>query len=141
MCDEPSAIRRADEIIQGRLGDPEDPHTTWSIAISAARIRHMVGARRMRTQLIAPDLFADPAWDILLEAFAGHLEDARSSFSALSAASGAPQSTASRWIATLVSHGLIVSAPHSAESSERYYLTPHGYLAMRNYFETVGLPI
>lgn len=141
MCDEPTAMRRVDEIASSQPGEQQDARTSWPIAISAARIRHMVGVRRLRTKLISPDLFGDPAWDILLEAFAGYLEETSCSVSALIAASGAPQSAASRWIATLVSHGLVAPAPDNAKDSERYQLTPSGYLAMRNYFETVGLPI
>ena len=42
--------------------------------LSASWIRGIQSARRRREKVFGEDLFADSAWDILLELFAVHLE-------------------------------------------------------------------
>lgn len=134
MCNEPDSFSTANEV-----------HARWGagidgvIGVSAARVRHMIGVRKLRGQLISESAFADPAWDILLEAFAGSLEEIPCSATDLTEASGVPESTANRWISKLVADALM--EPAIGTQTGHYKLTLSGYLAMRNYFETVGLPI
>lgn len=131
MCNEPKSLSTAGEV-RVHCG-------AGTNGVSAAGIRHMINVRKLRAPLISANAFADPAWDILLEAFAGSLEESPCPARALSAASGVPQSTAHRWLAKLVSDGLM--EPVTGERSDHYRLTQNGYLVMRNYFETAGLPI
>lgn len=46
--------------------------------IDAGRVRAIIRARRLRDQFFGSDLFADPAWDMLLDLMAARLEGARS---------------------------------------------------------------
>lgn len=71
-------------------------------------IRKMQKLRRARTDLFGPDLFADPAWDMILEAYASHLEQKRQSITGLCDAAAVPATTALRWIANLEKKGLLV---------------------------------
>lgn len=70
-------------------------------------IRDIVAARRARGAILGNDLFADPAWDILLELYAASLAQRRVSVSELSAASTVPATTSLRWIDKLESAGLL----------------------------------
>jgi hypothetical protein len=45
----------------------------------------------MREQFFGPDLFADPAWDILLDLYAARLEQQRVAVSSLCIAAAVPQ--------------------------------------------------
>lgn len=83
-----------EEILEGRF--------------DAGQIRAMIRARRMRAQYLGSDLFADPAWDILLDLFAARLERRRVAVSSLCIAAGVPPTTALRWIKTLTDVGLLV---------------------------------
>jgi len=72
---------------------------------AAELVRSLIRARRMREEYLGHDLFADPAWDMLLDLYAARLEKRRVSVSSLCVASAVPPTTALRWIALLESKG------------------------------------
>src|SRR5690348_10986967 len=74
---------------------------------SAQFVRRVIAARNTRRNFFDGDLFADPAWDILLELYALRCEQRRTSVSKLCLAAGVPATTALRWIDKLHSIGLI----------------------------------
>jgi DNA-binding MarR family transcriptional regulator len=63
--------------------------------------------RRMRAHYLDPDLFADPAWDILLELYNARLRHKQVCVTSLCIASEVPASTALRWISLMVDRGLL----------------------------------
>jgi CheY-like chemotaxis protein len=76
--------------------------------VDAPAIRAMIRARRMRTQFFPPELFADPAWDMLLDLLAARLEGRSVAVSSLCIAAAVPPTTALRWIKTLTDLGMFV---------------------------------
>jgi hypothetical protein len=78
------------------------------LEISAAKVRAMIRARRLRDQFFASDFFADPAWDMLLDLMAARIEQQRVAVSSLCIAAAVPPTTALRWIKTLSDRGLFV---------------------------------
>lgn len=72
------------------------------------RIRHLINLRRMRGRFFAPELFADPAWDILLDLAAARLEGRAVSVSSLCIAAAVPPTTALRWIRLMTDQQLLV---------------------------------
>jgi hypothetical protein len=76
--------------------------------IDAAKIRAIIRARRLREHYFPPDLFADPAWDMLLDLMAARLEDQHVAVSSLCIAAAVPATTALRWIKALTDQGLFV---------------------------------
>jgi len=74
----------------------------------AAQIRAMIRARRLRDQYFRADLFADPAWDMLLDLMAARLEKGRVAVSSLCIAAAVPATTALRWIKLLTDRGIFV---------------------------------
>jgi DNA-binding MarR family transcriptional regulator len=77
-------------------------------ALSASAIRAMIRARRLRDQFFQNDLFADPAWDMLLDLMAARLDRQRVAVSSLCIAAAVPATTALRWIKALTDCGLFV---------------------------------
>lgn len=78
-------------------------------ALEPQQIRSILRARRLREQIFgADDLFADPAWDIMLDLMAAHLENTKVSVSSLCIAAAVPPTTALRWIRQLTDKGLLV---------------------------------
>ena len=73
----------------------------------AVQVRALLRARRLREQVIGEDIFADPAWDILLDLLAARLEGNRVSVSSLCIAAVVPPTTALRWIRQLTDRGLL----------------------------------
>ena len=70
-------------------------------------IRAFIRARAQRQRFFGADLFADPAWDILLELYACELSQQRVSVSKLCFAVSVPTTTVLRWLALLERQGLI----------------------------------
>jgi DNA-binding MarR family transcriptional regulator len=65
--------------------------------------------RRARDDLFGSTLFAEPAWDVLLELFAAQLGGRRMSLRDIAVAIKVPESIAARWIAALADRGLVSS--------------------------------
>jgi DNA-binding MarR family transcriptional regulator len=72
------------------------------------QVEHYLRARRRRESLFPTDLFADPAWDILLELFVAEKKGVGVSISSACIASAVPPTTALRWIARLEELGLVI---------------------------------
>ncbi|SCW73680.1 DNA-binding transcriptional regulator, MarR family [Sphingobium faniae] len=88
------------------LGDGQEGMDAGS-DVSPQQVRDMLRVRRLRDEFLPGDLFADPAWDMLLDLFAARLEQDRVSVSSLCIASAVPPTTALRWIRTLTEKGLL----------------------------------
>lgn len=77
-------------------------------ALDAGFIRSIIRVRRMRDHFFQSDLFADPAWDMLLDLMAARVERQRVAVSSLCIAAAVPPTTALRWIKGLCDQGLFV---------------------------------
>jgi hypothetical protein len=77
-------------------------------AVDAGEVRAVIRARRLRDHFFKSDLFADPAWDMLLDLFAAGIEGRRVAVSSLCIAAAVPPTTALRWIKALCDQGLFV---------------------------------
>lgn len=108
-------------------GDGSDP--------APRLVRAMIRARRLRDQHFHPELFADPAWDMLLDLYAARLEGVRVSVSSLCIAAAVPPTTALRWIGTLHDAGLFEREPDPIDRRRAHIkLTDRAAAAMRSYF-------
>lgn len=68
-------------------------------------------------------LFADPAWDILLDLYAAHARGHRISIGSATIAAAVPPTTALRYIDALQKHGLIARQADPRDK-RRFYLVP-----------------
>jgi len=91
-----------------RFSDGPSKATPAPPAVDAAAIRAMIRARRLRDQFFQSALFADPAWDMLLDLTAAQMEGQSVSVSSLCVAAAVPSTTALRWIKTLTDLGMFV---------------------------------
>ena len=64
-------------------------------------------ARRARSQFFDASLFAEPAWDIILDLYVAHCRQVQVSVSSLCIAAGVPETTALRWIKSMAAMGLL----------------------------------
>lgn len=88
--------------------------------LDAVYVRSLIRARRLRDQFIRGGLFADPAWDMLLDLMAARLEDNRVAVSSLCIAAAVPATTALRWIKALTDRGLFVRAADPQDGRRVY---------------------
>ena len=103
-------------------------------------IRRYLAARAGRGRFFNPRLFADPAWDMLLELYVASLAQRRLQVSRLSERSGVPMTTALRWINALERDGLLQRESDVHDSRlVLLSLTEKGRHSMDNYF--AELPI
>ena len=70
-------------------------------------VRRIIRQRQLRARFFEGDLFADPAWDMLLDLTAARAEHTRVSITSLCIASGVPPTTALRWIGQMTDAGLL----------------------------------
>lgn len=75
-------------------------------------LRERIAARARRASYLPVDLFGEPAWDMLLDLALAKIEGTDVSITSACIASGAPPTTALRWIGRLVEEGLAERLPH-----------------------------
>lgn len=90
--------------------------------LEAAHVRAIYRARRLRDQYFESELFADPAWDMMLDLMLARLERRLVSVSSLCIAAAVPPTTALRWIKTLTDAGVFVRTPDPSDG-RRVYMT------------------
>ena len=86
----------------------EDLERDEGMRIDAALVRSVIRVRRLRDHFFRSAMFADPAWDMLLDLYAARLERQRVAVSSLCIAAAVPATTALRWIKTMTDQRLFV---------------------------------
>lgn len=90
--------------------------------------------QKVRTTLFGSDLMEDPAWTILLDLFSASLADRRISVTSACLASGAPQSTALRYLNEMEELGWIGRCPDPEDGRRTYVmLLPEAERKMREF--------
>lgn len=114
-------------------------------AQSRCRLDHLTMARkayalrRKRAAIFGnPDLFGEPAWDILLDLFIAHADGKPVSVSSACIGSAAPATTGLRWLGVLADEGLVLR-DNDPEDNRRVMvrLSTTGLAAMEQYFDAV----
>jgi hypothetical protein len=74
----------------------------------AARARELARQRQLRAAFMPAALFAEPAWDMLLDLYAAYYEGKEVSVSSLCIAANVPSTTALRSIETMTEQGCLI---------------------------------
>ena len=107
--------------------------------LSADTVRSVIRARRLRARYFRDELFADPAWDMLLDLLQAEIAQLRVPVSSLCIAAAVPATTALRWLKTMVSEGLFVRRADPHDGRRVFVeLAPEASQALRRYFAEVG---
>jgi DNA-binding MarR family transcriptional regulator len=105
-----------------------------SPATEAATLRAMIRARRLRDQFFGQELFADPAWDILLDLMAARLEGKDVGVSSLCIAAAVPPTTALRRIQEMTEAGLLERVADPQDGRRIFVaLSSHAVETMEHY--------
>jgi hypothetical protein len=106
--------------------------------IDPAAIRQTIRGRRMRDGFFGENLFEDPAWDMLLDLYAAHLEGGRVSVSSLCIAAAVAPTTALRWIGKMTELELFERQPDPADRRRAFMaLSPRALKGMGGYIAAV----
>ena len=107
-------------------------------AVSAETVRAVIRARRLRSRYFPEELFADPAWDMLLDLLQAEIAHLRVPVSSLCIAAAVPATTALRWLKTMVQQGVFVRRADPHDGRRVFVeLAPQASHAMRRYFAEV----
>src|SRR6476646_2360984 len=110
--------------------------------LSAETISSLIGARSDRARFLSPDLFAEPAWDMLLDLLQAELANRPVSISSVCIASGVPQTTALRWLKTLEQRGAVVRKFDEGDGQRIFVeLAPDTSTALRRYIREIVQPL
>jgi DNA-binding MarR family transcriptional regulator len=101
-------------------------------------LKQLLAARRARDTFFGPNLFDDPAWDILLQAYAARLDQERLSVTALCLASAVPSTTALRWLNKLEQDGWLSRRSDPLDARRSWIeLSDIGNATMERYWSAV----
>lgn len=102
-------------------------------------VRRIIRQRQLRARFFDGDLFADPAWDMLLDLTAARAEHARVSVTSLCIASGVPPTTALRWIGQMIDAGLLLRIEDETDRRRAFItLSDKAADAMARFFTELG---
>ena len=121
--------------------DPDDrPVRTARPALPEPRLlRRIIRQHQLRARFFDTELFADPAWDILLDLTAARAEHTRVSVTSLCIASGVPPTTALRWISQMTGGGLLERVQDDTDRRRAFIaLSDKAAEGMARYFAELG---
>jgi DNA-binding MarR family transcriptional regulator len=105
---------------------------------TAALAKGMIRARRQRTNFLPRSLFADPAWDMLLQLYSSELSQQRMAVRQVCAAANVPSTTALRWLNTLEANRLVERQADPLDGRRFFVsLTESGKRAMESFFQSI----
>ena len=134
LCDLQAQATRLAVTIQA-LVMPQPSSSPHSGRGDEQLVRGILKARLDRGRFFAPDLFADPAWDMLLALYAAELAQQRMPVASLCIASNVPTTTALRWISHLEREELVERRPDLLDARRFFIsLTKRAGEAMAQYF-------
>ena len=108
-------------------------------AVAAETVRAVIRARRLRARYFPEELFADPAWDMLLDLLQAEIAQLRVPVSSLCIAAAVPPTTALRWLKTMTQEGIFVRRADPHDGRRVFVeLAPQASIAMRRYFAEAG---
>jgi hypothetical protein len=119
------------------LAVPEQSDRAKSIENSVLACR-LYEARRNRRHFLPENLFADPAWDMLLLLYCLQSSNGTISVTGLCASAGVPMTTALRWLKEVERRALVRRVQNPSDRRSHFInLTEHGKEKMDAYFEYV----
>lgn len=102
-------------------------------------VKTIIRHRALRADFFDGDLFADPAWDILLDLTAARAEHRRVSVTSLCIAARVPPTTALRWISQMVEAGILERVQDESDRRRAFVtLSDKAAEAMARYFDAIG---
>lgn len=102
-------------------------------------VHRIIRQRRLRDRYFESELFADPAWDILLDLTAARAEHRRVSVTSLCIAAAVPPTTALRWIAQMTEMRILVREQDERDKRRAFIaMSDDTADAMARYFDELG---
>ena len=134
-----ATLARLSTVPAGPEPAKETPEVVAAPEVSVEVVRSVIRARRLRGRYFSEDLFADPAWDMLLDLLQAEIAQLRVPVSSLCIAAAVPATTALRWLKSMTDKGIFVRRADPHDGRRVFVeLSRESSLAMRRYFAEVG---
>ncbi len=139
QCDDLASRLRSLTCVLHSGGDLFHSRAERGASSEEALVQSLIRLRRERDELFEPNLFADPAWDILLELYLADLEQRRVAISSACLAAAVPTTTALRTMGALVARGLVERHPYALDARVTHVqLTDAGRARMQRLIRRVS---
>lgn len=143
VADRTSPFRHSDDDAgdsdRRSAGDGHPAHSTRPPLPDPRLVRRMIRHRQLRARYFDNNLFADPAWDMLLDLTAARAEHRRVTVTSLCIASEVPTSTALRWISQMTAAGLLERVEDDIDRRRAFVkLSDSAADTMARYFAKIG---
>jgi hypothetical protein len=124
---------------RGQTRVSERPSANDVPPLSVETVRSVINARRVRSRYFREELFADPAWDMMLDLLQAEIAQHRVAVSSLCIAAAVPATTALRWLKTMVSQGIFLRRADPHDGRRVFVeLAPEASNALRRYLAEIG---
>jgi hypothetical protein len=135
------------------LGEARPPYRGPEPAVGAAGaggpelpdprlVRQIIANRQRRARYFDAQLFADPAWDMLLDLTAAHGEGQKVSVTSLCIAAAVPATTALRWLTQMVETGVLRRVADPLDKRRVFIeLSDNALAGMAGYFAGLREPL
>lgn len=131
---EHSYILDGHQTLDGRHADPRHEAFEDQSSDSALLAKLILRRRRSRKQFLPKEMFGEPAWDMLLDLFIAWHDGKNISISSACIASGAPATTALRWLSRLETLKLVERVSDDHDRRRVYVrITDEGAAAVRRW--------
>ena len=141
LSNEVSRIAGSLAQLSSAAGRPVPPHPCPNTDMPEdllERVHWVIAARRKRSRYLAAELFAEPAWDMLLDLFHAELAQQRICVSSACIAAGVPATTGLRWLKILEQQGLVLRECDARDARRTFVaLSPETSSALHRYFAEV----
>lgn len=117
----------------------DSPPVLPALPAPARHARQILAMRQARQDHLPTILFGEPGWELLLQLFVAEADRRQLSAAQCVALSGAPPSTAARWIQLLVEEGLVADDGQAVSLTAHARDLLHGFL--RHFAETMPSPV
>lgn len=133
-------LASASALADSRELDDQSQAVTLSQGLPSPRLlRRIIRNRSYRAEYFPRGLFADPAWDMLLDLAVAQAEFRQISITSLCLASGVPTTTALRYVDILITNGLCAKRADSTDRRRTWIeLTETGAKAVTDYFGRIS---
>ncbi|HET9459336.1 MAG TPA: MarR family transcriptional regulator [Sphingomicrobium sp.] len=134
-----ATLARLSTVPVGPEPEKVKPEVDTAPEVPVELVRSVIRARRLRGRYFSEDLFADPAWDMLLDLLQAEIAQLRVPVSSLCIAAAVPATTALRWLKSMTDKGIFVRRADPHDGRRVFVeLSRESSLAMRRYFAEVG---
>jgi DNA-binding MarR family transcriptional regulator len=113
-----ASLARLSRGITAPIQQPPGASAPNEVDVAKETLSWLIQARRERARYLPPEMFSEPAWDMLLELLAAELAHRRVTVSSLCEAPGVPTMTAARWLRYLEQKGLAVRQADGEDERE-----------------------